>query len=112
MKRSGHLWNYAENVIDYIPENMRVMIEEVERIEDLPEEMTDEEICLEAIELGCTLKEVPEQCRTKDVCLEAVKKNGFALEYAPVKTLELCIEAVKQCKHATMFVPEDLKDKL
>jgi len=84
LKRSGDLGNYAIDVTDHIPENMREMIEAVENIEDLPEEMTDDEICLMAIEAGCTLENVPKQCRTKAVCLEAVKKNGFALEYVPV----------------------------
>jgi hypothetical protein len=83
-KRSGNLGNYAEDVIDYIPKNLKELIEEVGKYSDSPEEeLTDEEICLMAVQEGCTLSEVPEAYRTLDVCIEAIEQGNSPIEDVP-----------------------------
>ncbi|MDR0517579.1 MAG: DUF4116 domain-containing protein [Fibromonadaceae bacterium] len=71
-------------VIDCIPENLRELIDAVERIEDLPAEMTDEDICLMAIEFAeCTLSDVPEAYRTLDICITAIEQGNSPIEDVP-----------------------------
>jgi hypothetical protein len=81
-------------VIDCIPANLKELIDAVERIEDLPEEMTDEDICLMAIEFAeCTLGDVPEEYRTLDVCITAIEQGNTPIEDVPEHLREEVEEA-------------------
>ena len=86
-----------------------------EALGSIPDELRDREMCMTAVrQVGCALRHVPEDLCDHEICLAAVKQTGWALRDVPthLRDMEICCAAARQDKVAMNFFPNGMLDRI